>query len=66
MESVGKQDRFIYKNNKQILRLLRLLPEDRGNYTCTFVNIYGSLSHTIEVEPIREFYFQSVYNVAFY
>jgi len=36
------------------LKLVKLLPDDRGNYTCFVENQYGSTSHSIEIEPLEK------------
>ena len=45
---------FQYENHRTILKLHKILPEDRGNYTCSIQNKYGSTSHSAEIEPLEK------------
>lgn len=54
LSKLSRPSGFSFSNSCTKLKLIKLLPDDRGNYTCIITNKYGTTSHSIEVEPLEK------------
>ena len=54
LSEISRTGGFQYAVERTILKLEKLLPSDKGTYTCFVENAYGKVNHSVEIEPLEK------------